>query len=84
MSRTRHVTADGKRPHRQRATVRLTKALPGEPYSPYAQRPKNEGTSRTPGGGYAADRVAHASAKKHGRRKQRARARQELRRTTAA
>lgn len=82
MSRTRHITAGGLRPHRQRATARLTKPLPGEPYFPYERRPKNEGTSRAPGGGYAADRAAHASAKKHGRRKQRARARQALRRTT--
>jgi hypothetical protein len=72
MSRTRHVTRHGERPHRQSSPTRLTTPSGGGVYYwPYEQRPVNLGTSKQPGGGYAKDRAEHARLKKLGKRRER-------------
>lgn len=72
MSRTKHITAAGPRPHRQRAKTRLTKHR-SEWSLPEVPRPKNVGGSPNPCGGYANDRAVHALYKKLDKRRQRRR-----------
>ena len=75
MSRTTHLTqrqsfGDDPKPHRQRSRAKLTRT---HDFLPDVPRPKNKGTRRTPSGGYAASRRAHADAKKLGKRRLRRR-----------